>query len=129
MSPSVVLNPDGSLFAVVGSPGGSRIIGYTARALLGLIDWQMPMQQAVSQLHVINRNGRTELEDTAPGSNLAGTLKQFACLAAPLADHGHTVEVRQLTSGLHGIRISKNGQLDGGADPRREGTVVEVAEE
>jgi len=126
MSPSLVLNFDGSLFAVVGSPGGSRIIGYTARALLGLIDWQMPMQQAVSQLHVINRNNWTELEDTAVGSDLAGTLKQFARLAAPLADLGHAVEVKPLTSGLHGIRILKNGQLDGGADPRREGTVVEV---
>ena len=129
MSPSLVLNPDGSLFAVVGSPGGSRIIGYTARALLGLIDWQMPMQQAVSQLHVINRNNRTELEDTGDASDLAGKLNQFARLAAPLADLGHAVEVKPLTSGLHGVRILKDGSMDGGADPRREGTVVEVAEE
>ncbi len=126
MSPSLVLNPDGSLFAVVGSPGGSRIIGFTTRALLGLIDWQMPMQEAVSQLHVINRNNRTELEDTAVDGDLAGTLNQFARLAAPLADHGHEVEVKPLSSGLHGIRILKDGQMDGGADPRREGTVVEV---
>jgi len=126
MSPSLVLNPDGSLFAVLGSPGGSRIIGFTTRALLGLIDWQMPMQQAVSQLHVINRNSRTELEDTAEDSDLAGALNQFARLAAPLADHGHEVEVKSLDSGLHGIRILKDGQMDGGADPRREGTVVEV---
>lgn len=129
MSPSLVLNDDGSLFAVVGSPGGSRIIGYTAHALLGLIDWQMPVQQAVSQPHVINRNGRTELEDLSEGGDLAEKLNQFARLAAPLADLGHTVEVKPLTSGLHGIRILKNGEMDGGADPRREGTVVEVGEE
>jgi gamma-glutamyltranspeptidase/glutathione hydrolase len=129
MSPSLVLNGDGSLFAVVGSPGGSRIIGYTARALLGVIDWQMPMQQAVSRLHVINRNGRTELEDVSAGQDLAEKLNQFALLAAPLADLGHTVEVKPLTSGLHGIRILKDGTMDGGADPRREGTVVEVVEE
>ena len=129
MSPSVVLNADGSLFAAVGSPGGSRIIGFTARALLGLIDWQMPMQQAVSQRHVINRNGRTELEDMAEGSDLAETLAQFARLAAPLADIGHTVEVKPLTSGLHGIRVLKDGHMDGGADLRREGTVVEVGGE
>ena len=129
MSPSLVLNPDGSLYAVIGSPGGSRIIGFTARALLGLIDWNMPVQQAVSQLHVINRNGRTELEDTAEGSDLENRLQQFTRLAAPLADLGHTVEVKPLTSGLHGIRILKDGQMDGGADPRREGTVVEVTEQ
>ncbi|MEM7633605.1 MAG: gamma-glutamyltransferase [Pseudomonadota bacterium] len=128
MSPSLVLNGDGSLFAVVGSPGGSRIIGYTAHALLGLIDWQMPMQRAVSRPHVINRNGRTELEDTAEEGDLAAKLNQFARLAAPLADLGHTVEVKPLTSGLHGIRILKDGHMDGGADPRREGTVVEVGE-
>ena len=77
---------------------------------------------------MINRNGRTELEDTAQGSDLAEKLNQFARLAAPLADLGHTVEVKPLTSGLHGIRILKDGRMDGGADPRREGTVVEVGE-
>ena len=126
MSPSLVLNADGSLFAAVGSPGGSRIIGYTVQAMLGLIDWQMPMQNAVSQRHVINRNDRTEVEAVGKGTDLAGTIVQFGKLAAPLADLGHDVQVRDLNSGLQGIRVLPDGTMDGGADPRREGVVIRV---
>ena len=53
-------------------------------------------------------------------------LYQFSKLAAPLADMGHEVRVRDLTSGLHGVRIMPGGVLDGGADPRREGVVIAV---
>jgi gamma-glutamyltranspeptidase/glutathione hydrolase len=126
MSPTLVLNADGTLFAAVGSPGGSRIIGYTVQALLGLIDWQMPAQAAISLRHVINRNDKTEIEEVGAGSDLEGTLKQFGKLAAPLADLGHDVQVRELNSGLQGIRVHPDGTMDGGADPRREGVVIEV---
>jgi gamma-glutamyltranspeptidase / glutathione hydrolase len=127
MSPSLVLNEDGSLFAAVGSPGGSRIIGFTVRAIMGVTDWQLPMQEAVSLPHVINRNGTTELEHiTAAGAGLADALATFNRLAAPLSDMGYDIEVRELTSGLQGVRVSPDGQLDGGADPRREGVVVAV---
>lgn len=126
MSPSLILNPDGSLFAAVGSPGGSRIIGYTVRAILGLTDWNLTMQQSVSLPHVINRNNYTELEDMAEANGLNLRLYQFSKLAAPLADMGHEVRVRDLTSGLHGVRIMPGGTLDGGADPRREGVVIAV---
>lgn len=126
MSPSLILNPDGSLFAAVGSPGGSRIIGYTVRAILGLTDWNLTMQQAVSLPHVINRNNYTELEDMGEANGLDLRLYQFSKLAAPLADMGHEVRVHDLTSGLHGVRALPGGMLDGGADPRREGVVIAV---
>jgi gamma-glutamyltranspeptidase/glutathione hydrolase len=126
MSPSLILNPDGSLFAAVGSPGGSRIIGYTVRAILGLTDWNLTMQQAVSLPHVINRNNYTELEDMGEANGLDLRLYQFSKLAAPLADMGHEVRVRDLTSGLHGVRVLPGDILDGGADPRREGVVIAV---
>jgi gamma-glutamyltranspeptidase/glutathione hydrolase len=118
--------PDGSLFAAVGSPGGSRIIGYTVRAILGLTDWNLTMQQAVSLPHVINRNNYTELEDMGEANGLDLRLYQFSKLAAPLADMGHEVRVRDLTSGLQGVRLMPGGKLDGGADPRREGVVIAV---
>lgn len=126
MSPSIVLNQDGSLFAAVGSPGGSRIIGYTARAIMGMTDWGLTMQQAVSLPHVINRNGPTELEETSSDRQLHEQLKQFGRLAAPLSEMGHEVEVRELNSGLQGIRRESDGTLDGGADQRREGVVIAV---
>ncbi len=127
MSPSLVLNEDGTLFAAVGSPGGSRIIGFTVRAILGVTDWGLSMQEAVSLPHVINRNGATELESTAvSGAGLTEELAAFSRLAAPLSDMGYDIEVTQLTSGLQGIRLQRDGRLDGGADPRREGVVIAV---
>jgi gamma-glutamyltranspeptidase/glutathione hydrolase len=126
MSPTIVLNRDGTLFAAVGSPGGSRIIGYTARALTAIIDWQMPMQQAVALRHVINRNSGTEVEEAASMPDLAGQLDSIKVLAAPLADMGHRVEAKPLTSGLNGLRVLPDGTPEGGADPRREGTIAVV---
>ncbi|MEM7428101.1 MAG: gamma-glutamyltransferase, partial [Pseudomonadota bacterium] len=115
MSPSLVFNQDGSLFAAVGSPGGSRIIGYVTKSMIGLMDWKLSMQEAVNLPHFINRNGKTDLEK---GTSLAG-------LGAKLEAMGHRVRVRSLNSGLHGIRVTADG-LDGGADRRREGTVIHL---
>jgi gamma-glutamyltranspeptidase/glutathione hydrolase len=114
MSPTIVTDAEGRFLIAVGSPGGSRIIGYVAKTLVGLIDWNLDMQAAIDLPHVINRNGKTDLEqDTAAAS-----------LEAPLAALGHDISVRTLNSGLHGIRRTATGGLEGGADPRREGIAV-----
>ncbi|MEQ8710029.1 MAG: gamma-glutamyltransferase [Rhodospirillales bacterium] len=114
MSPTLVLGPDGRLRMAVGSPGGSRIIGYVAKTLIGVIDWNLTMQQAIDLPHVINRNGGTDLEEETSAAELKTALEAL----------GHQVSIRSLNSGLHGIRITPAGP-DGGADPRREGIVLE----
>ena len=118
MSPTVVLDPSGDLFAVVGSPGGSRIIGYVTETLVGLLDWKLDMQAAIDLPHVLNRNGATEIE--------RGT--ELEALVPRLEAMGHEVKVRDMPSGLQGIRIV-DGVPDGGADRRREGTVIRIPAE
>jgi gamma-glutamyltranspeptidase/glutathione hydrolase len=113
MAPMLVFGPDGALFAAVGSPGGSRIIGFVTQALVALIDWRMTMQEAVALPHILNRNGATELEQ--------GTAAEG--LAPALAAMGHEIKIAPLESGLQGIRI-RGKIMDGGVDPRREGTVM-----
>lgn len=110
MSPMMVFGPQGKLKMVLGSPGGSRIIGYVAQTLIGVLDWNMDIQQAITMPKVANRNGITTLE---AGSRLVK-------LKAALEKKQHQVQVRHLNSGLHGITVD-NGKLTGGADPRREG--------
>jgi gamma-glutamyltranspeptidase/glutathione hydrolase len=56
MSPTIVLK-DGLPNLVIGSPGGSRIIGYVVQAIIAHIDWGMDVQAAVSIPHAVNRFG------------------------------------------------------------------------
>ncbi|WP_417515711.1 gamma-glutamyltransferase [Minwuia sp.] len=113
MSPTIVLNADGSFRLAIGSPGGSRIIGYVAKTLVGVLDWNLPVQAAIDLPHHVNRNGPIDLEQDTP---LAGRQ-------AALETMGHEVRVRVLNSGLHGIE-RVGGVWRGGADPRREGVVL-----
>ncbi|MFY0734166.1 MULTISPECIES: gamma-glutamyltransferase [Aurantimonas] len=112
MAPTIVMR-DGAPVIAIGSPGGSRIIGYVAQALIAMLDWEMDVQQAIAMPHLVNRFGTFDVE--------AGT--GATALAAPLRDLGFEVNETDLDSGLHGIVITANG-LEGGADPRREGVAV-----
>lgn len=113
MDPVIVFDDKGRFFAAVGSPGGSRIIGYVTQTLIALLDWQMTMQDAISLPRFVDRNGPLEIEKGSALEKLAPQLVQL----------GHEVKAVELKSGLHGIRETAQG-LDGGADPRRDGTVV-----
>ena len=112
MAPTIVLR-EGAPVLVVGSPGGSRIIGYTAQAIIAHLDWGMDVQQAVSAPHLVNRFGTMDVE--------AGTDAE--ALTDALTALGFEVNARDLTSGLHAIAITPDG-LQGGADPRREGIAL-----
>jgi gamma-glutamyltranspeptidase/glutathione hydrolase len=94
---------------VIGSPGGSRIIGYVAKAIVAHLDWGMDVQQAVAMPHLVNRFGTFDLEEGTDAETLV----------APLEALGYEVSARSLTSGLHAIALDAG--LEGGADPRREG--------
>lgn len=115
MSPTMVFDAEGDdLIHVVGSPGGARIINYVAQTLVGLLDWQLNMQQAIDLPHVTNLNNYTALEKGTDMVKLQGKLKS----------KGHEVRVTDLNSGLHGVTVLPDGRLLGGADPRREGVAL-----
>jgi gamma-glutamyltranspeptidase/glutathione hydrolase len=111
MAPTIVMKDDKPVLAV-GSPGGSRIIGYVAGAIIAHIDWGMDVQQAASLPHAVNRFGTYDLEE--------GT--EMAVSVDALENLGYKTSTRALTSGLHMIAIGDG--LSGGADPRREGIAL-----
>ena len=112
MAPTVVFDENGHPLLAIGSPGGSRIICYVAKSLIGVIDWGLDLDQAVSHANLCNRNGSSELE--------AGS--QMVDFQAPLEKLGHNVVIRQMNSGVHAVMAADAG-LVGAADPRREGAV------
>lgn len=112
MAPTIVLK-DGKPVYALGSPGGSSIIAYVATTLIGLVDWKLDMQAAISMPHMLNRFGTYELEAGTGAEEFADDLEAL----------GYKVKIGDLNSGLHGITIGPDG-LTGGADPRREGVAL-----
>jgi gamma-glutamyltranspeptidase / glutathione hydrolase len=113
MAPTLVFDAFGRLYAVVGSPGGSQIIGYVAKTIIGLTDWRLDPQAAVDLPNFGSRNGTTEVER---GTEAEGWT-------AALQARGHEVRAIDMTSGIQAIVVSPIGYL-GGADSRREGVAV-----
>jgi gamma-glutamyltranspeptidase/glutathione hydrolase len=117
MTPTIILDPQGRLHMLIGSPGGTRIINYVAQTIVAVLDWDMNIQDAVAAPHFLSRGGPIEIEE--------GTgLDQYA---DELEGLGHRVTPRNLNSGLHGITVDYDGAgttLAGGVDPRREGLAL-----
>ena len=111
MSPVIILDRNGRFVGALGSPGGSSILAYNAKVLIGVLDWDLSMQAAIDLPNLV-----------AKGDGFGADTALFSPeLRAALAERG--IELRPNTSensGLHGA-IWRDGRWDGGADPRREG--------
>lgn len=113
MSPTIVFNPDDEFLFTTGSPGGSSIIAYTAKTIVGILDWGLSPQDAIDLPNVIARNGSIRLEENKLDEEIIVGLERL----------GHkVVRSKGEISGLHIIYRNPDGSLTGGADPRREGT-------
>ncbi len=113
MAPTIAYDRHGRVAIVTGSAGGSAIINYVAKTLLGIIDWNLDPQAAVALPNFGSRNGPTELEAQTAVAALAPKLKAL----------GADVRTPVMTSGTQAIVRTRDGWI-GGADPRREGVVV-----
>lgn len=114
MTPTILLTPDGKFAGAIGSAGGNAILAYVAKSLVAAIDWGMPMQQALAQPNLVAR-----------GSNFQGEITKFSPeILNGLRQRGIDMRPGQgEDSGVHGVLI-RNGRVDGGFDPRREGVVL-----
>ena len=114
MVPLILLTSDGRFAGAIGSAGGNAILAYVAKSLVAAIDWNLPMQEALAQPNLIAR-----------GTVFNGEADKFdPAVLAGLAARGITIVPGQgEDSGVHGVLI-RNGRIDGGYDPRREGVVL-----
>ncbi|EGI78391.1 gamma-glutamyltransferase family protein [Hylemonella gracilis] len=117
MTPLLIFSrPRGELLFSGGSPGGASIIHYTGKMLYGVLHWGLDVQQAINLPNFAvlsaNEDGPVLLEQGRFPPSTVQALRQ----------RGHPVREQALNSGLQAIELLGQG-LQGGADPRREGTV------
>ena len=111
MAPTIILKNNKPVY-ILGSPGGSNIIGYVVNAVVSLIDWKMNVQEAASIPHGINKYGTYYLEKNTFLSEIRPSLEAM----------NYKVKLKEFSSGLNIIHI--NDKLYGGSDHRREGIAV-----
>jgi gamma-glutamyltranspeptidase/glutathione hydrolase len=114
MTPTILLTGDGRFAGAIGSAGGNAILAYVAKSLVAAIDWNMPMQEALAAPNLVAR-----------GRNFQGEVARFPPeILEGLRQRGIDLKPGQgEDSGVHGVLI-RNGRIDGGFDPRREGRVL-----
>jgi len=112
MVPVIVLDPHGRFYAALGSPGGSAILAYTAKTLVGLLAWKLPLQQAIDLPNLYARGDDVFGE----ASKLPPAVVEGLALRGVVVRSGSGED-----SGLHGVHMTGPGRLDGAADPRRDG--------
>ncbi len=111
MSPIIVLDKDGRFVGGMGSPGGPAILSYNLKSMVGVFDWNLPLQDAFNLPNLVARgtNFSSEANLYAPG------------VVDGMAKLGLNIRAgSQENSGMHGV-IVRNGKLEGAADRRREG--------
>ena len=116
MTPLILLDANGGFAGAIGSAGGNAILAYVAKSLVAAIDWGQPMQAAIATPNLVAR-----------GANFNGEVTKFSPeLLAALAAKGVVLKPGQgEDSGVHGVLI-RDGRIDGGYDPRREGVVLKL---
>ncbi|WP_310497010.1 gamma-glutamyltransferase [Sandarakinorhabdus sp.] len=114
MSPTIVYDASGKAVLAIGAAGGSTIIAQVAKTIIGVLDWGLPVDEAIAlpTMVAIGDGGVRVEKDTF-----------LAAMQPQLAAMGHNVILIPPFGKLNGIERTPAGWR-GGADPRSEGTVV-----
>lgn len=123
MSPTVLLNADGTPFMVLGTPGGARIFASVAQIITRVIDHNIPLHDAISIPKIWNNGGANNLQYETP---LKGYEKYAVTdeTIAKLEEMGHGEITTAASGAVQAIQFLADGSLYGTADPRQDGKAV-----
>ena len=113
MSPTIVYDKQGKVVMALGSAGGKRIIMHVAKTLIAVLDFGLPLRDAIAQPNIYFAGDAVQVEQ--------GTA--LAAMADKLTAYGRTVLVSDLTSKVNGAQMTDKGWV-GAADPRSPGTAL-----
>lgn len=114
MTPLIVTRPeDGTLYAVIGASGGSRITSATAQCLWHVVEHGMTMHEAL-------RLGRLHDQLVPNTLTLESFFPDFESTVAAMRAKGHNVtEAKPLLSAVQGILRREDGSFEAAAEPRQ----------
>ena len=119
MTPTLVLDADEQLSLVLGAPGGSTIMTTIFQVVSNVIDYGMPLSDAVAapRVHHQHLPDRLSIEPGALPATVADALR----------DTGHEVkEAREPWGDVEAVGVTPHGVLQGVPDPRRGGTALGI---
>lgn len=114
MSPAIVLNPQGELLMVVGSPGGPKIITAVTQVIMNVVDFGMSVRDATDapRIHHQLLPDRLYIEDHGIDEMTRSALASMGHQLTPMAGYFGNIQL---------IIRGPDGTLYGASDPRREG--------
>jgi gamma-glutamyltranspeptidase/glutathione hydrolase len=123
MSPTIIMK-EGLPFMAVGSTGATRIISSTLQTILNVVEFGMPLGDAVTAPRIHVQDDQLLVEDGIPHGSLVGLRRM-----------GHPLQIKRPASpedpglyfgGVHAALLKPDG-LEGAPDPRRDGLAIGLA--
>lgn len=117
MTPTIV-EKEGNLYLVVGTPGGSTIITSVLQTILNVHEYNMGMQEAINQPR-FHHQWLPDVIKMEPNSFDPKVKDKLKSLGYELDETNSPVIGK-----VEGIMVLPNGKLEGGADPRGDDKAV-----
>ena len=118
MSPTVILNEDDTPFLVIGTPGGSRIVCLLTQVISNVIDYNLPIQEAINYPRIYDKTNEGLVFENTVDTDLI----------SPLVSKGHPVSVYKDEpkhfGSVQAVMYKEDGTMEGGADERRDGKAL-----
>lgn len=113
MAPMIAYDGAGKPVLAIGAAGGATIIAQVAKAMIGVLDWKMSVQEAIALPQLVAMGDLVRVEKGTPLETLAPALEAM----------GHKVQATGLPLKANGVQLTQTG-WQGGADPRSEGESI-----
>lgn len=119
MSPTIIMK-DGKPVAVLGSPGGARIINAVVQVISKLIDHDMDIQEAIESPRISQNFSNQLCYEERIGKKEIERLLKLGHETVPRKEWDKRM------GGVNGIKFTTENTIVGGADPRRDGISIGI---